>query len=218
MSDSEINNVHHQDSEGEITIRNQETQTAEDIPVVQMEDFEIVDVKDKLNLLMSAINKINTNFHHKIDSLQSELKAEIKSLVPRIEAVENFNQEIAARVEDLEQNMVTSSQMLTRIDNLEEINTQMQDDLTLLKGVLQVQDKQIIQNKSKLTDLTARSMANNITIARLKQTEEKENCKEVVLKFFRTQMKMEVQDMEVEVAHRIGAKPKNALKHKLMLV
>ena len=33
-----------------------------EVPVVSMSDFEVVDLNNKLNLLMSAINKVNTNF------------------------------------------------------------------------------------------------------------------------------------------------------------
>ena len=37
-----------------------------EIPVIKMEDFQQVNMNEKLDLLMSAINKINTNFHYKL--------------------------------------------------------------------------------------------------------------------------------------------------------
>lgn len=45
------------------------TQGKKQIPVINMEDFEVVDMNDKLNLLTSAINKINTTFHLKFEEL-----------------------------------------------------------------------------------------------------------------------------------------------------
>ena len=69
-------------------------------------------------------------------------------------------------------------------------------------------------------DLTARSMANNVIIsgiygemanpqqnqgeATTTEALSKENCKEKVLGFMRQKLRMEVQDNEVIVAHRIG--------------
>ena len=67
-----------------------------EIPVVEMRDFEVVDMNDKLNLLMSAINKINTNFHYKIESVKSQILADI---APQTTAVEKRCEELEARME-----------------------------------------------------------------------------------------------------------------------
>ena len=45
--------------------QHKKSQLAE-VPVIRMEDFQQVDMNEKLDLLMSAINKINTNFHHNL--------------------------------------------------------------------------------------------------------------------------------------------------------
>ena len=50
-----------------------------------MEDFQIVYVNDKVKLLMSAINKINTNFHYKFETLSQQLSSD---LIPHIEKAE----------------------------------------------------------------------------------------------------------------------------------
>ena len=90
------------------------------------------------------------------------------------------------------------------------------DEMEVVKGTLQVHDKAITSQQKKVVDLTARSMARNIIISGIDevlQTEENENgvtenCKEKALDFLRTKLKMELEDSEIEVAHRIG-KSKN---------
>ena len=136
----------------------------------------------------------------------------------RIETVESLSQQLTACIDDLEQNMVTGNELQGRLVMLEEASAQMQDDMALLKGLIQVQDKQITQNKSKIVDLTARSMSNNITIHGIKQSKDDEDCKQLVLNFLHNQMKMEIEDEEVETAHRIGPKPKQASKSRLMVM
>ena len=44
-----------------------------EIPVINMTHFKEVEPSHKLDLLMAAINKINTNFHYKFDELRREL-------------------------------------------------------------------------------------------------------------------------------------------------
>ena len=44
-----------------------------ELAIISMSDFEVVNMDDKLNLLMSAINKINTTFHHKFESLNKKV-------------------------------------------------------------------------------------------------------------------------------------------------
>ena len=51
-----------------------EVQTADfEVPVIDMDDFERVGMNNKLNLLMAAINKVNTNFHLKIRECNERL-------------------------------------------------------------------------------------------------------------------------------------------------
>ena len=72
------------------------TQVELEVPVVNMEDFETVDFGDKMNLLMSAINKINTNFHLKWDAIQKQIKEVVGGVNPRVAALEKMNEEVIA--------------------------------------------------------------------------------------------------------------------------
>ena len=69
-----------------------------DKPVVNMEDFETVGTDEKLNLLMSAINKINTSFHMKIENLERKITNEVNSLSPKITVIESAVEELQARI------------------------------------------------------------------------------------------------------------------------
>ena len=59
----------------------EETGAKEKIEVIKMKDFTAVDSDEKLNLLMVAINKINTNFHHKFKELSDQLNDPEKGIV-----------------------------------------------------------------------------------------------------------------------------------------
>ena len=67
-----------------------------------MADFQVVDINDKLNLLMAAINKINTTFHYKIQALQDHVTDKIDGLNRKIRKMESTHNELEARVEGLE--------------------------------------------------------------------------------------------------------------------
>ena len=55
-----------------------------EIPVINMQDFESVNADDKLNLLMAAINKINTNMYLKFDFLKKVLADEKDGVLPQL--------------------------------------------------------------------------------------------------------------------------------------
>ena len=105
----------------------------------------------------------------------------------------------------MEQNLPKHTELLGRIEALEVANSAMVDDVALLKGILQVHDKQIIHNKDKIVDLTAHSMSNNLLIYGLEQ-EEEELCLTKVREFLREKLKLNFEDKEVIVAHRMGSK------------
>ena len=127
-----------------------------EVPVVNMADFEVVDIEDKLNLLMSAINKINTTFHHKFESLEKQVLAQAKSLGSKISNLETFTEEISARVEDLEEKSAVIENLTTTVQQLENSQTELYDEIATIKGFLQVLDKRVISNKDKIVDLTAK--------------------------------------------------------------
>ena len=174
-------------------------------PVVNMADFETVNIDDKLNLLMYAINKINTNFHLTFKALNTKIK-DISGMTDKIATLETHYQEILARVDDAETSIADISHNKSKLVDLEEKVEKLSDDVVTLKGLAQVQDAALKECKTKIIDLTARSMANNITISGIiGDSLDKENCKEKALKFIREEIKLPIDDADVEVAHRLGS-------------
>ena len=64
-----------------------------------MKDFEIVNTDDKLNLLMAAINKVNTSFHMKFDTLNKKL-TDPGGVMTKIASMEKSYEELLVRVDE----------------------------------------------------------------------------------------------------------------------
>ena len=198
-----------------------------EIPVIKMQDFSSVNTDEKLNLIMVAINKINTNFHHKFDEMNEKLFTAPDALEKRLstcekavleckDILEDETEGLVPRFKDVEDNI---EDLRGRMDILEEEKSAMLDEIYTLKGFSQVYDKKLGQIDSKVVDLTARSMQNNIIIGGIKESAEpRESCKKKVLEFFRDKMKMEVKDKEVLVAHRLGKINNNNTKPRSIVV
>ena len=193
----------------------QTTPTSKDqSPVIDMKDFQQVDIGKKLNLLMVAINKVNTSFHLKLDGITSNIAAvemkfqnENKLIRKDIEdiktALEDEEQGIQPRLIDAETDI---SDIWSRIEAIEEKNAIMQNEIDILKGTAQVHEKQINSTSSKVVDLTMRSMSNNITISGIEGDTKEENCKDKFIEFAKNKLQMLIKDEEVIVAHRMGKK------------
>ena len=160
-------------------------------PVVDMKDFVQVEGDGKLDLMMMAINKINTSFHYKLDRFTSVLTDEEDGVFPRMRDCER----------DLDE-------FRDRINVLEEENEQLKSDMHILKGVVKVQQNRMEVMNEKLIDLKARSMASNIIIDGIVESNEENegNCQTQVMSFLQQQLEMDVESNEVVKAHRLGEK------------
>ena len=177
-----------------------------EIPVINMELFKQVDANEKLDLLMAAINKINTNFHYKFDSLNKVIMDDKEGILCRLKSSEKNIEELQARMDDFEQNLPVVKDLQDRVETLELANARLMDDVAMIKGFQQVQDKQIDHNSKKIVDLTSCSMANNVVIYGLYPDVKDQNVEEIVQNFLTTKLKMELQAEEIEVTHRMGNK------------
>ena len=215
-ADSSLNNlshtppVHHLVPSDYTTITTtMQTDKFPGVPVIAMDYFRKVETGDKLDLLMAAINKINTNFHYKFEALSKTLCQDMarhtRSVNAEVNKLQRLQRETKARVDDIESNlpnMIHTTQEIQKlndqthptilalqrkIDLLESNQGRMNDDIAVLKGFSQAQEKHITENKKKITTLTARSMAQNIMIYGLtSDIGDEENCKELTLDFFHT--------------------------------
>ena len=193
-----------------------QTQDADesDMPIIDMNYFKMVGENDKLDLLMAAINKINTTFHYKFEDLRVKLLDSDQGILPRVHDVEKKCNEIEAsvevldaRLEGVEGKIPDFVDMQKKMDYLEKQQHVLMDQVATLRGLIQVQDKAITSQGSKIIDLTARSMANNIIIQGLTKDSKEENCKAKVLSFLQDTMLMtDICEKDVLTAHRLGKK------------
>ena len=92
------------------------------------------------------------------------------------------------------------------LDDSEEKRNLLENDIAILRGTAQVQEKQILTLQNKVINLIERSMSNNVLISGITGDTKEENCEDKVIQFLRTKMEMEVKTEEIEVVHRLGEK------------
>ena len=109
-----------------------------EILVVPLDNFEIIGMDDKLNLLVSAINKMNTKFHNKLDELQKKLTKQVLAFEPHITAMEMKYETLLGSVDDLETNYAMVSELKTKISMLEDACAIIKDDIEMLKELVRV--------------------------------------------------------------------------------
>ena len=159
-----------QSKEGQYPDPQQKTPPHKHNPIINMKDFIEVDMDEKLNLLMSAINKVNTNLHLKMENLQKAVMDPKEGISARVTECENdvttikkvLNDEQEGALPRLRDAESTLTDLQEQMDTLEGKTAHIQHQLALVIGTLQVQDKQLSSNHNKIVDLTARSMSNNL--------------------------------------------------------
>ena len=187
------------------TGKKKDKNTCVEVPVINMDDFKNVDNTEKLDLLMAAINKINTNFHYKFDDLKTQMTEDKVGIKPKLTSLTKLSEEMCARLDDCESQTSQIQGLKNRIDALERENQRLNDEVTILKGISQVHDKTISNNQKKFVDLTTRSMANNVVITGLLGDTKEEDPRSKVLAFIREKLKIAIDDSDVIVAHRMGS-------------
>ena len=157
---------------------------------ITAEAFEKCDQNQKLSTIIASLNKI----HNKLDCVNSDLYKEKEGVWPRLEAVEE-SVELAL---DADENI--------------------RFEMSILKNVVAKQEKQISQLLTKVDELTARQMTDNLTISGLLPLEvetndddaseqpikAKENCRESLKSFLKDYLDLEYAEDEVMDVHRIG--------------
>ena len=94
----------------------------------------------------------------------------------------------------------------TSVNILENNQQTMRTEVDILKGLVQKHSEKLHHLNEKVTYLSAKSMEKNITISNLEGDVSGEHCKQTVLAFLRDKMNITLLDMEIMVAHRVGAK------------
>ena len=97
----------------------------------------------------------------------------------------------------------SNSASLTKVENL---LTTVHSELQFVKGVLQKHDKHICSLKERTTDHAAKHMANDIVISGLEGDSDGENCPVSTIEFFKSKLKVQLDNSEVLNVYRQGTK------------
>ena len=183
-------------------ITKQDNKLPKVVDIIKMEEFKKAEGDEKLNLLMSALSEIGRVFENKLENIQTVLTEEEDGVFPRLRDCE-----------------ATVEEHKDRIDELEETNELLKNDVGLLKGIVQVQARQLKLMQEQIVDIKTRSMAPNVMIAGLTQDTEDEDCKAKVKNFLQNKLQMqEIEDKDIQVAHRLGTKNSNSKFPRQMVV
>ena len=149
--------------------------------------FAKASMDDKLSTLMQSLNKLHQKLDNINDDLHSEKEGE-EGVFPRLKQLEEYSD--------------------TTMDNVAVLKF----EVGIMHGMIYRQEQQIMDLKGKVIDLTARQMADNLTITSLippKKDEEPEDCLAVVTEFFQKEMELDVKDTDILVAHRLETTDSN---------
>ena len=128
----------------------------------------------------------------------------IKKLEERINRIDTTKklQDLTSRVSEVEDKINVHKQKLSVVSTQTAEYQDDQDKISIMMDLIIRQDQRINELSNQVLSLQARSMKRNIIINGLKEAD-KENCKETSINFLKNKMKIE--DIDVEVAHCIGA-------------
>ena len=150
---------------------------------------------DIINQLCVKITEIDININHDSDGMNT-----------RITTAQTQSDQAVGDVAQLHTDVTALNNMIGILQN----------ENSILKGVIRRHSTQLKSLNDKVAMLTACSMEKNITISGIEE-ENKENCKEKVVTFLKQKVEIDAETSEILVAHRIGHMNK-AKKHRLMLV
>ena len=160
---------------------------AEIVPVINMIDFAQADESSKLDLIMVALNKLNTMLQKKSMKIECALTEKENGVFPRLQDNES----------DLDRYSNTLIDYQNKVTKLE-------DEIAQLKGIVQVQDRQIGTMRDEITKLKARSMKKNIVVSGITGDEKDEDCKQQSKAFLDSKLKRPTDLHEIKVAHWLG--------------
>lgn len=188
------------------------------------EAFANLSTDEKLSLILTELYKMRSNLNtlqhsanavkQQVDTHEQELRSADDVTSTKITEIEDKSQTNSNDILGLHE---TNSDLLERLSTAEGKINQNAMNVNWLKGTAERQHKQIASTQHRVTDLTARSMDHNFTISGLIETKA-ENCKMVVMDFFRDLMALRFDQDDVKVAHRLGYRSQHQRRPRLMVV
>lgn len=175
--------------------------------LIQKEDFVKRSTTQKLDSVAEAINKmyekmneVTTKFEDKIKPLEEAIFNDEKGMVPQLESVIEHSREVDQALQ-----------------TLTEENLQLKDELDILKGVVHKLSNQLDSANSKINQLVAKSMEDNLIISGvLDDLPKKKVCAQIHQFLFQQVELPDVRDNDILKVYRIG-QPENGKHRAIML-
>ena len=171
-----------------------------------------------LNIMCKKMEELNTLVNHNTDGIEFRLEiaqAQLDDNSSKLSQMDIDMEKVRADSLEAQQVVKNTSQALEeakevletnklRLDAMEIEVNDLQEENEVVKGLLFRHSNKFQSLNKKVTNLTARSMRNNITISGLAADMKGENCKNMVVKFFQDQMHLPIEPKEIFVAHSRG--------------
>ena len=190
-------------------------------PILQ-EEYNTLEADQKAKIMLEVVNKLCA----KITEMDVTLNHDSDGLITQLGTVQeqcDKNSEKAGKIKDNMEKIDSISKEIDSVKKSAEVNSadigKLDNDVTIIKGVLTKHSKQLDFLNEKVAMITARSKKKNITISNPLGDQKDENCHSTVIQFFRGVLEIDVMDTEILIAHRIGRKDKKDKdKNRMMLV
>ena len=136
---------------------------------------------EKLNSIMEGISGMRTSCLEKVNTIELALLHRDEGVFPRLKELEKISDE---------QN--------EKMIQLEEQNGQLSEDVRMLKGIIQVQDRRMQAMSTSVTNLRARSMSKNTVISGITGDESNKSCLQKVQNFAKSTLRMQEEDIKIK--------------------
>lgn len=155
------------------------------------------------------------------DSNLQDIIHKINGVCKRLDNIENFIKQPETGVKDRLSSMERKQDVHDgKVLFMAKEHKAIKHDMQQIKGVIQRHATQLQVHESKVTDLTARSMAKNLLISGIVE-DHHENCKEQVRKFLLEELDINIaldEDLKIKVAHRLGFRREDINSDRAMII
>lgn len=167
---------------------------------IDEEDFRKSSTDEKLDILASQFNRLTSSIDKEIKSLDSKLDVKLRYLE---NAIDDEDTGIRSK---LGETSYSVEEMSESYKALAVENEDLKKQVSILRGTVHKQEKQIQVLKGKQTSLVAKSMEKNLVISGIPELPDssKENCRKTVSSFLQAEMDIGPSRLDIKNAYRIG--------------
>lgn len=183
-----------------------ELEEASDL-LIPKDDFSKKTQNQKLDTMADAINKMYNKMNEVTDRMEKKLK-------PIEDIVTDPDQGVLPQLEGLVEHAKSADD---RIQSLAEENLQLRDELDIIKGIVHKISNQCNAANSKINQLVAKSMEDNLVISGITDDKPNRSARRQVHQFLYEEMELSnINDMDIIKVYRMG--PRDEGRNRPILV